>query len=89
MFKFEGKIQTCKQCNGWGTQKGSECLNCHGRGVYILDGSRMLAFDVPPFIDYGLRQRIRLLRSAILLTISLFLIGILISTILILIQIFR
>jgi len=70
MYSLDQKIKVCASCHGWGIDSsGHMCSQCQGREVYASDEGQVFVFDIPMYIDYGLRKKISLIRSGVLFSL--------------------
>ena len=91
MFQLNERIKTCPACKGWGhldSSEGKVCKSCGGRGVYIEDKGRILAFNLPAFVDFGKRRKLRLLRRLLIIGLLIFGFGAFLVLIFFIFQIF-
>lgn len=91
MFNLDNQIKICPECKGWGLVLGKEdipCKSCNGKGVSIQIDGENLYFDLPTFIDFGNRKRLKYLRALVSGGIITFGITIILVLIFIIIQVF-
>lgn len=65
----------CPNCKGWGfitKHHKKDCPNCKGKGVYFLDNNEKIGLGFPDFVDYGTREKIKLIRTISLLSFAIF-----------------
>ena len=71
--QFYSQIITCPLCKGWGTEKvppkrGSlVCKECGGLGVFLAQSDQTFVWGMPAFIDFKIRNRVKVLKIVFLL----------------------
>ena len=91
MIKLTDPVEICKTCNGWGELPGREgipCSGCQGKAVFIAKGESKYVFDIPGFIDFGKRKKIKLAKGIISISVFLIIIAILVILLFAILQIF-
>ncbi len=74
MHHLDNQITICPKCSGWGNisnQEGSACNECNGHSVFIETNNRNYIFDLPMYIDYGIRLKKRVLKKITIIIFAL------------------
>lgn len=91
MYTLDNQIKICPSCLGWGElpgQEGKPCQECSGRGAFIQKTNKILAFDMPSFVDYESRIRKKTLKGIVIIIITISAILSLATLVLIILQLF-
>jgi hypothetical protein len=65
MINLDQRIKVCPECRGWGKLANKEdqpCDRCLGEGVYIQEGDKRKGFGMPFFVDFGSRQKAKIIK---------------------------